>query len=99
MDLTESSWDNWPAGVSSKSELPSVAAEAVARSGVPDQPAAVLKVHPDSLPPAHWSQKQMPAQAVEGCQAVVPEAPSNPGSVKAGGWKAAVQVLQSLCRQ
>ncbi|KAA6429065.1 MAG: hypothetical protein FRX49_01175 [Trebouxia sp. A1-2] len=85
-------WKQDLACVSSKSELPSVAAEAVARSGVPDQPAAVLKVHPDSLPPAHWSQKQMPAQAVEGCQAVVPEAPSNPGSVKAGGWKAAVQV-------
>lgn len=84
--------------MSSKSELASAAAEAVAQSGAPAQPAAVLKADPGPLPPAHWSQKQMSAQALQGCQAVVHEAPSNPGSTKAAGLEAAVRVLVS-CRQ
>lgn len=84
--------------MSSKSGLASGAAEAGAQSGAAAQPAALLKAHPGSLPPAHWSQKQMSAQALQGCQAVVHEAPSNPGSMKAGDLEAAVQVLVS-CRQ
>lgn len=84
--------------MSSKTELASVAAEAVAQSVAHTQPAAVLKAHPGSLPPAHWVQKQIPAQALQECQAVVHEAPSNPGSVKAAGLEAMVQVVVSCCR-